>query len=199
MDYVELSRKLAGRALAEGPDAILSPRRREHTRNVAELAASLCERASIDPERGRAAGLAHDMCKELPSAELAALALAFPGAAVSTSLLGDKVAHGPAAAVVLEREYGVDDVELLDAVAFHTLGRPGMGALETILYCADKLEPGRKRIDRDWRDRCLALPPELMLPEVVASVIRWLEEQGLPVAPETIVLYDHLRRRIPTI
>jgi len=199
MDYAELSRRLAHRVLAEGPEAILSPKRREHSRSVAELAAALCGRASIDPERGRAAGLAHDMCKELPAAELEALAAAYPGAAPGSALLGGKVMHGPAAAVVLEREYGVDDAEFLDAVAFHTLGRPGMGALETVVYCADKLEPGRKRIDPAWREHCLSLPPELMLPEVVGRVIRWLESEGLAVAPETIVLRDSLCRRIPTI
>jgi predicted HD superfamily hydrolase involved in NAD metabolism len=199
MDYAELSCVLARRVLAEGPDAILSPRRREHSRNVAELAARLCDRASIDPERGRAAGLAHDMCKEFPHAELSSLAAAFPGAAPGSSLLGVKAMHGPAAAVLLARDYGVDDAEFLDAVAYHTLGRPGMASLEIAVYCADKLEPGRKRIDSAWRERCLSLPLPLMLPEVVASVIRWLKEQDLAVAPETIVLYESLNRRIPTV
>jgi HD superfamily phosphohydrolase YqeK len=74
-----------------------------------------------------------------------------------------------------------------------------MGDFEAIVYCADKLEPGRKRIDPAWREHCLSLSPALMLPEVVASVIRWLESKGLPVASETIVLYDSLHRRISTI
>jgi predicted HD superfamily hydrolase involved in NAD metabolism len=199
MDYAELSRLIEARALAEGPGAMLSPKRREHSRNVAVLAAGLCARAGLDPERGRAAGLAHDMCKEFPAAELAALAAAFPGASPRSSLLGGKVVHGPAAAALLARDFGVADRELLDAVAYHTLGRIGMGRLETLVYCADKLEPGRRDLDPAFRERCLSLPPELMLPEVVARLVRWLGEEGLAVAPETRELLASLSRRIPTV
>jgi nicotinate-nucleotide adenylyltransferase len=194
MDCAELYARILER-VTEGGSA-LSPRRLEHSRNVAELAAEICRRRGIEPGRGRAAGIAHDMCKELPKPELLALAAAYPGAA-SSSLLGDKVAHGPAAASVLARDYGVDDEEFLAAVAFHTLGRPGMGELESIVYCADKLEPGRKGVDPGFRARCLALPPELMLPEVLARSVLWLESQGLPVAPETLALRDSLSRKVP--
>jgi len=197
MDCAELASRIESRILAGGIG--LSSRRRAHTLGVAALAAELCARQGLDPERGRAAGLAHDMCKELPRAEQLALALEWGEARPESSLLGDKVAHGPAAAVLLRREYGVEDAELLDAVAYHTLGRPGMAGLEIFLYCADKLEPGRRRLDPAFRERCLSLPPEAMLGEVVASVVGWLEAKGEPVARESLELLESLSRRIPAI
>ncbi|MDP3178941.1 MAG: bis(5'-nucleosyl)-tetraphosphatase (symmetrical) YqeK [Spirochaetaceae bacterium] len=173
---------------------MLKPDRARHSRSVAALTAELCARYGVDPARGEAAGLAHDLCKELPRAVQRELAAAYPDAARGSSLMSDKILHGPAAAVYLERELGVSDLELLDAVASHTVGKPGMGLLATLLYCADKLDPGREGIDPEHRNRCLSLPPPLMLGAVVAELISWLEATGRAVAPETVLLYNNLAK-----
>jgi predicted HD superfamily hydrolase involved in NAD metabolism len=197
MDYAELSSVLDGRL-----DAMLSPGRAAHSRRVAALTASICEREGIDPAQGKAAGLAHDMCKEMPRKSQRDLAAAYPGAADGASrsiegsiLLADKVMHGPAAAAMLAKEYGVSDEAFLEAIALHTVGKPGMSGLSVILYCADKLEPGRERHDSEFRNRCLAMRPDAMLLAVVAGVIEWLRSKDRAVAPETLVLYDTLRRK----
>ena len=39
---------------------------------------------------------------------------------------------------------GVEDAEVLNAIKWHTTGRPNMSLLEKIIYTADLLEPGRK-------------------------------------------------------
>jgi predicted HD superfamily hydrolase involved in NAD metabolism len=173
-------------------DALLSPERAAHSRRVASLTASICFREGLSSERGRAAGLAHDMCKEMPRKVQRELAAGYPGAVQGSALMADKVVHGPAAAALLARDYSVADEELLAAVALHTVGKPGMKGLAVILYCADKLEPGRKRLDSEFRRRCLALPLDGMLLEVVEGVIGWLRSQGRAVAPETLNLYSTL-------
>ncbi len=194
MAYAELCE-----ALDERLGGMLSAERAEHSRRVASLAAAICEREGIDPDRGRAAGLAHDLCKEMPKKAQRELAALYPGAAPGSALMAEKVMHGPAAAALLKRDYSVDDRELLEAVALHTVGRPGMAGLAVILYCADKLEPGRERYEGDFRERCLALPIEAMLLEVVEGVIGWLRSKDRPVAPETLILYDTLRREADTV
>jgi predicted HD superfamily hydrolase involved in NAD metabolism len=193
MDCAELSRVLEA-SLGQ----TLSPERAGHSRRVAELAASLCEREGMDPARGRAAGLAHDLCKEMPKGEQRKLAElyahAMPAAAESSALMADKVMHGPAAAALLARDYGVKDSGLLEAIALHTVGRPGMDSFSIILYCSDKLEPGRERIGAEYRARCLAMPLNDMLFSVVGGVVGWMRGQGKPVAPETLILYSTLGR-----
>jgi predicted HD superfamily hydrolase involved in NAD metabolism len=190
MDYAELCAALDARL-----DALLSPERAAHSRRVAELAASICEREGIDPDRGRAAGLAHDMCKEMPRKGQRELAALYPDAVPESALMSEKVVHGPAAAALLARDYSVDDEGLMEAVALHTVGKPGMGSLSVILYCADKLEPGRERHKREFRNRCFALPLDDMLLAVVEGVIGWLRSKDRSVAPETLILYDNLRRK----
>jgi predicted HD superfamily hydrolase involved in NAD metabolism len=179
-------------ALDRRVDELLSPSRAIHSRSVAELAAELCVRQSIEPERGIIAGLAHDLCKEMPIKRQRRLAAKFPGTQKGSSLMADKILHGPAAAVLLRRDFGVEDEDILEAIALHTVGKPGMSELSLILYCADKLEPGRRHVDPTFIERCLAMPPTEMLRNVVCESISWLEETGHVIAPETLVLYSSL-------
>jgi nicotinate-nucleotide adenylyltransferase len=138
------------------------------------------------------------MCKDMPKKaqrELASLyAASAPDADSASALMADKVMHGPAAAALLARDYALADEGILEAVAMHTVGRPGMGGLASLLYCADKLEPGRERPRDDFRRRCLALPADEMLLAVVEGVIGWMRAQGKAVAPETSILYSTLVR-----
>jgi predicted HD superfamily hydrolase involved in NAD metabolism len=197
MDFAELREILDIRL-----GTMLSPGRAAHSRRVAELTSSLCRREGLDPERGRVAGLAHDLCKELPKKDQRELAALYPGlsrAGDESVLMADKIVHGPAAAALLVRDYRVADQELLEAIAIHTVGRPGMSGLSILLYCADKLEPGRERLDDDNRRRCLELPPADMLLSVVEGVIGWLESTGRAVAPETLILYSTLQPKADKI
>jgi nicotinate-nucleotide adenylyltransferase len=138
------------------------------------------------------------MCKELTRKAQKALAARYsalgPGMSLTSALMADKVVHGPAAAVLLAEDYGVADEGLLEAVAAHTIGKPGMGGLAAVLYCADKLEPGRERLVEGYRDQCLALPLDGMVVAVVEGVIGWMSAQGKAVAPETLILYSSLVR-----
>jgi nicotinate-nucleotide adenylyltransferase len=205
----ELSAEIDSRLSRE-----LSEKRAAHSRGVAEFAAELCARHGIDPERGRLAGLAHDLCKELPAEEqrrrfgswLAARGRpgdwALSPAAGSPGLAGpgagegrfpDEVLHGPAAALLLERDYGLDEADILEAVAWHTLGRADMGPLAVFVYCADKVEPGRKHVDASFRELCLGLEPRDMLAAVVGQTVEWLGRKGREIAPATLFLYNALR------
>ena len=51
--------------------------------------------------------------------------------------------HAPLGAEIASKEYGVDDVEILDSIRFHTTGRENMGILEKVIFLADYIEPGR--------------------------------------------------------
>jgi hypothetical protein len=144
--------------------------RREHIARVAALLDSWADEAELperDRQRWRAAGY------------LAAL----PG-----SLL-----HGPAVATRLRRE-GVEDEELLGAVAFHTLGDPGLGALGRALYAADFLEPGRT-YDVEAREQlCGRAATELdeVTLEVTRLRIAHLLRKGLPLHARTVAFWNAL-------
>jgi predicted HD superfamily hydrolase involved in NAD metabolism len=187
MDSAEILPILRGRLRV-----MLSAERAEHSRGVALLAAELCVRHGIPTVKGSVAGLAHDICKEMPKSEQRALAQAWDGDLSGSAFMIDKLLHGPAAASMLRRDFAFSEEDVLEAIASHTVGRPGMGALAIIVYCADKMEPGRAHVNAEFRDRCLLAPLEEMLRLVVADVIVWIESKGLAVAGETLELYKSL-------
>lgn len=42
-----------------------------------------------------------------------------------------------------EKEFNIDDEDILNAIKFHTTGRAGMSDLEKIIYISDMIEPSR--------------------------------------------------------
>lgn len=186
-------------------DSSLSPKRAGHSRQVAELSARLCLERGLDPDLGRVAGLAHDLCKEMARPEQEALLEIYsssgldslwPSQAQESSFMAAEILHGPAAAGLLLRDFGFSEPSVLEAVAWHTVGRPDMGLLAILVYCADKLEPGRRHVAQGFREACLGLEPRAMLLAVVEDSLGWLRHKGWEIAPETFLLYNALRKPV---
>lgn len=55
----------------------------------------------------------------------------------------EPVVHSFLGACVAEKDFGIHDKEILNAIRFHTTGRPAMTRLEKIVYVADKTEQTR--------------------------------------------------------
>jgi predicted HD superfamily hydrolase involved in NAD metabolism len=134
----------------------LGERRAAHVLGVARMAARLAARYGADAEKAETAALWHDWFRSASVSELDALVDRY---GVNPALKGDaNLSHGKIAAAFMERELGVEDAEVLDAVRYHTTGRAGMSALEKILYVADAAEPSRDYAgvaelrEAAWRD-----------------------------------------------
>lgn len=173
------------------PWARASRERREHLDRVAGLMRSWADgRGGADPETERwaAAGFLHDALRDAPPDELRDEV-----SGADERALPDPLLHGPAAAARLRRE-GVDDDELLEAVAHHTLGHPGFRALGRALYCADFLDPGRDFRRQRRRELRRRMPDELdgVTREVLADRIRYLLDRGHPVFPRTIRFWNRV-------
>jgi predicted HD superfamily hydrolase involved in NAD metabolism len=121
----------------------LSEKRFAHSIEVMKEAGRLARRFGADPEKAELAGLLHDITKECGPKEQLQLCEKF-GITVSESERAiPKILHAVTGAAVLERELGITDPEILDAVRYHTTGRERMGLLEKIIYIADCVEPTR--------------------------------------------------------
>ena len=91
----------------------------------------------------RAAALLHDLTKQKPLNEQLALCEKYgiaPGLHPSAAVL-----HGPTAAALSEELFGINRF-VGDAIACHTTGKPGMNALDEILFVADYIEPSRTHL-----------------------------------------------------
>lgn len=173
--------------------------RRRHMGRVASLLEHWAEAREARERdrrttRWRAAGFLHDALRDAPPDDLRrTLSQAEEGRIEEMATLPGALLHGPAAAVRLRRE-GVVDEELLRAVAFHTLGHPGLGELGVALYCADFLEPGRD-FRNAWRgDLRDAFPHRArsVAREIARARVQHLLDEDRPVYPVTIRFWNRL-------
>jgi len=174
------------------PWAEVGEGRREHCARVAALLGRWAEGLEL-PEaeriRWRAAGWLHDALRD---ADPAALRELVPPEARD---LPGPLLHGPAAAVRLRAE-GIDDAELLDAIAYHTVGHPTFGALGRALYAADALEPGRT-YDPVWTASLRARMPysfDAVVIEVAASRLAHQLAQHRALRQESVDFWNSLVR-----
>lgn len=127
--------------------ARLSKKRFTHSVNVAQEAKKLAALYGEDEDKAYFAGLMHDVCKELPPDEMEELMLAGSFEVSKEERDSAKLWHGIAGAFYLQVTLGISDVDILNAVRFHTIGRAGMSRLEEIVYLADLISE-----DRDYPD-----------------------------------------------
>lgn len=119
----------------------LNPHRYAHVMGVKDTAVKLAKVYGADPEKAELAALFHDMYKYLDTEQSNEM--------VRELGLGDQyidntnLAHSKIAAAMMEKKFHIDDQDVINAVKYHTTGRPGMSLLEKIIFIADAIEPGR--------------------------------------------------------
>lgn len=170
---------------------MVKPRRYEHVLRVAELARQIAQASGLSHEQvaqAYAAGILHDIARDLPDHEL--LRLAPPECDIDRA--HPLALHGRAARTLLER-WGYPHVEVLDAVEDHTTG-PRHGCASVVaacVYIADVSEPGRG-VNADIRELAL-LDRDAALRQAINSKVTYLQGRGIQVHPRTLATYHALQ------
>ena len=89
-----------------------------------------------------------------------------------------------------------DDEEIIDAILYHTTGRPGMSLLEKIVYIADYIEPGRNHAPNlgEIRELCFADLDEALL-KILEDILVHLRESNKEIDPMTQMTYEFYKRK----
>ena len=104
----------------------LKKERFEHTVGVMYTAASLAMRFGADIQKALTAGLLHDCGKYCSVNDQIKLCGKYGIELTKSELEMPALIHAKLGAYLAEHEYGIKDPEILNAVAYHTTGRPGM-------------------------------------------------------------------------
>ncbi len=121
----------------------LTDHRYQHTVGVMETAISLANKYGVDEKKAELAAIFHDYAKFRDKEEMRSIIIEQH---MDKELLeyNSELWHAPVGAYLVEKEAGINDTEILDAIRYHTSGRPKMTRLEKVIYLADYIEPGRK-------------------------------------------------------
>lgn len=128
--------------LIEAVSSQMPEKRWIHTQGVMDTAVKLAEQYGANPEKADLAAILHDVAKYWPVLQLKEVL-------VENGLQGDllehdkQLWHAEVGAFVAQRDYGITDQEVLDAIRYHTSGRVGMTLLDKVVCLADYIEPGR--------------------------------------------------------
>lgn len=175
----------------------LTDHRYQHTLGVMETAIQLARQYGADERKAELAAIFHDYAKFRPKEEMKEIIVSqgFPKELLEFNA---ELWHAPVGAYLAEKEAGITDSEVIDAIRFHTSGRPGMTLLEKIIYLADYIEPGRhfpgveevREMAKESLDQALI--------KAVQNTIMFLMKKNQAVYPDSFHTYNDLvkNRRI---
>lgn len=122
----------------------LKPKRYTHSLGVSQTSRKLAEMYGGDVDKAYIAGLIHDCAKNMKDEELINIVENNGYTIDIVSRKSPQLLHGPAGAIIAQKNMGVTDIDVLNAIWYHTTGRENMSILEKIVYLADCIEPGRE-------------------------------------------------------
>ena len=121
---------------------MVNKKRYNHTLGVVESAIKLAKIYGGDINKARIAASLHDVTKNMDMDEQLELITKTLGPDAIDELPGGAI-HSYSGYIYAMDYIGIDDIDILNAIKNHTLGRPNMSLLEKIIYVADFIEPGR--------------------------------------------------------
>ena len=178
---------------------LLKPKRYQHVLDVAEMSFKLAKLHGYDPVKAYTAGLLHDCAKHLSDEEILAEAdrLGIETDEIERRLPRNLL-HSKVGAVWAGTKYGIEDEDIINAICYHTTGRPEMGTLEKIVYMSDVIEPGREidytpslDVIRSVATYDLDLACAYVLDNVVPYVLKTYRENVCRLSVDT---YEYYKR-----
>ncbi|MDM5190043.1 bis(5'-nucleosyl)-tetraphosphatase (symmetrical) YqeK [Bacillus sp. DX4.1] len=114
-----------------------------HTIGVMETAIELAKLYGVNEKKAEMAAIFHDYAKCRPIQEMEDI---IKREELPKDLLqfNKELWHAPVGAYLVEKEVGITDHEILQAITYHTSGHESMTMLDKVIYVADYIEPGRK-------------------------------------------------------
>lgn len=124
----------------------LTKKRFYHTLGVQTICFSLALVYGSDSLKAIYAGLLHDLAKCIPDEELLSECKKYQLPISQIEEKNPYLLHGKLGAYYAKKNFKINDEEILNAITYHTTGRPDMSLLEKIVFVADFIEPNRSEI-----------------------------------------------------
>jgi len=173
----------------------LTEHRYQHTLGVMETAISLAEKYGADVKKAEIAAIFHDYAKFRPKDEMKEIIMS-QGLPQDLLLYNTELWHAPVGAYLVEKEAGVSDNDVLDAIRYHTSGRPNMTLLEKVIYLADYIEPGRHFPGVEEVREIANENLEKALIKAIQNTILFLMKKNQTIYPDTFYTYNDLIQKL---
>ena len=180
----------------------LTKDRYQHTLGVAFTAAALAMKYNTDTananlvKRAYLEGLLHDCAKCMSDEKK--LHICDKNNLSYSSMEADHpyLLHGKVGAHIARKKFGIKDEDILQAITWHTTGRPNMSLLEKIIFIADYIEPSRKPVKELDQIRKLAFEDiDNTMERILANTLKYLDGKNAPVDKMTVTTYESYKKK----
>ena len=173
----------------------LTERRYIHTIGVMETAIELAERFGVDVEKAELAAIFHDYAKFRDNGEMRRIII---DQKMPQDLLQfhDELWHAPVGAYLVEKEAGISDSEVLEAIRCHTSGKINMSTLDKVLYVADYIEPGRDFPGVEQVRDSAKSSLDIATIQAMKNTITYLLKRNQPIYPDTFHAYNDMTMKV---
>ncbi|MCY9806951.1 bis(5'-nucleosyl)-tetraphosphatase (symmetrical) YqeK [Lentilactobacillus senioris] len=183
--YTPLSRAELVAKLREA----LTTSRFNHVLRVERTAIQLAQKYGESVEKASIAGLVHDYAKQRPDTDFIKAINQYH---LDTELLnyGNAIWHGVVGWLFVKTELQIENIDILKAVEYHTVGHQYMSKLAQIVYMADYIEPGRDFPGVIKARKATEISLAAGVSCQTQQTLSYLIENKLPVYPQTIITYN---------
>ncbi len=115
----------------------MGEKRYRHSVNVSKEAVRLAEKYGADVQKAKIAGILHDVTKETPFDEQLKIITDSGIILDDVQKNSQKLWHSLSGSIFVQKELGIDDEDIINAIKYHTSGRADMSLLERIIFIAD--------------------------------------------------------------
>ena len=163
---------------------MLNEKRFAHTIAVCETAVTLAERFGADKEKVYLTALLHDCARGLDGEQQIAYCKE-NNIELDGYMKNDiNPVHALIGADMANKQFGIDDKEILDAICRHAVGCEDMVLLDKIILIADAIEPNREGEDADEARKAAENDLDKALIPVMRIKTYYLE--GKPMHPNSV-------------
>lgn len=174
----------------------LPPMRYEHSLSVSFTCMNLAMCYGYDLGKAELAGLMHDCGKRFSDEMILERCIKHGIPVTEEEKKALPVLHAKYGAWLAKNKYGIDDEEILNAIACHTTGKPDMTTLDKILYIADYIEPRRFKAQNLAQVRKMAYEDlDKTMYAILAGTLDYLKKKGGNIDPETLLAYEYFSKK----
>lgn len=176
----------------------LSEKRYIHSLGVAYMSASLGYVYDVPQDKALVAGILHDCAKETDGSTLIKLCDENHVVLTEAERSNTSLIHSKYGAYLAKNLYGIDDKDIINAIANHTVGRENMSRLEQIVFCADFLEPMRTQKcspSLDELRKLIYTDIDLTTVIILENVIDYLKKNEALIDPASIKTLEYYKSK----
>ncbi len=168
-----------------------------HTLGVIDTANALAKSYQTDVKKCETAALLHDCAKYMPLDKMIEICERNFVKLNELERKSPALLHSKAGACLAYEKYGIKDEEILNAIKYHTTGKPGMTLMEKIIFVSDFIEPNRTHSDKLPMYRMIAMVDlNLVCMNVLKDTIDYLNSKAEEIDPITEETYNYYKKLI---